>query len=68
MALQAALHLGLSLGEHAASLGDTGHPHLELLAPPRYLGPPLLERTPRREGLLQLGEGPGQLRLLGRHL
>ena len=46
--LQAALHLGLALGEHPPTLGDAGHAHLERLAPPPHLGPPLLERPPGR--------------------
>ena len=65
VALQAPLHLGLALGQHAAAFDHTGHPYLDLLAPAPEPDPPLLEGLPGLQRLLQLGQRPGQVRLLG---
>ena len=65
VALQAPLHLGLALGQDAPALGHARRAHLELLAPAPQPDPALLERLPGLERLLQLGQRPGQLRLLG---
>ena len=65
MAQQAPLHLGLALGQDTPALDHARHAHLELLAPRLQAHPALLERLPGLEGLLQVGQRPGQLRLFG---
>ena len=48
---QAALDLGLTLGQHPAAFGQTGHPDLELLAARRHGAAALGQIAPRRGGL-----------------
>ena len=69
VALQAPLHLGLALAEDPPALGDAGHPHLELLAPPRAPRP-AAPRAPARRSSASSSSGSDavQLRLLGRDL
>ena len=66
VALQTTLHLGLALRQHAPTFDHARHPHLDLLAPAPEPRPPLLEGLPGLQRLLQLGERPGQVGLLGR--
>ena len=57
VARQAALDLGLALGQHAAALGQAGHAHLELLAlRPRRAPSALRQLLPGRQRLVELGQ------------
>ena len=53
---QAALDLGVALGQDAPALGDAGDLHLERLAASDDLGAPDLQVAPGVEGLGQVGQ------------
>ena len=56
VALQAALHLGLALGQDTPAFHHAGDAHLDLLSSAPQPDPALFQRFPGLEGLLQLGQ------------